>query len=55
MINDNLSFVLQTSKISVNKMIQWTGYNKKQAVLMFRSDGIIRKTVEHKALGGKYI
>ncbi|XP_067938422.1 tubulin polyglutamylase TTLL5-like [Watersipora subatra] len=43
-----------TSKVKVNKMVQWSGYNRKQAVLLFRADGIIKKSAEHRALGDRY-
>ena len=36
-------------------MVQWAGYNKKQAILLFKSDAIIKKTAEHRALGGTFI
>ena len=40
-------------KLNINKMVQWTGYNKKHAVLLFKPDAIIKKTAEHRHLGGK--
>lgn len=35
-------------------MVQWTGYNKRQAVLLFRHDGILKKSAEHRAMGGEW-
>ena len=46
-------FTQNETKVKINKMIQWTGYNKRQGVLVFRPDAIIKKSAEHRALGGR--
>lgn len=49
-----LIYLQPAVKLKVNKMVQWTGYNKRAAVLLLRPDGIIKKTAEHRALGGEF-
>ena len=36
----------------MNKMVQWTGYNKRQTVLLFKPDAILKKAAEYRSFGG---